>query len=138
MTAAEWERLAAALDYPEAGPPALQETYVRTFDFDPDLSLDMGWHLYGDRPERGAFLAALRADVAAAGLSEGNDLADFLPTLLRLMARRDAAAAAELAGRIAPAAERLLERLRAEPNPFVEPLEAVVRALDASRQEARP
>ena len=137
MTAADWDRLATALDYPAGGAAALQDEYVRAFDFDPECSLDMGWHLFGDRPERGAFLATLREELAAAGVSEGLELPDHLPTLLRLLGRRAATGASALAATIAPAAARLLERLRPSENAFVEPLEAVVRALEVSRQEER-
>ena len=138
MTAADWERLARSLEYPDDGPRALQEAYVETFDFDPECSLEMGWHLHGDRPERGALLARLRADLAAVQVSEGVNLPDYLPTLLRLIARCDEAAAAALAAAIAPAAAGVLDRLRARQNPFVAPLEAVVRALALPREEERP
>ena len=121
MTAADWERLAVALEYPSAGPVELQEAYVRAFDFDPDCALEMGWHLHRDRPERGAFLAALREALAAAGVDEGVNLPDYLPTLLRLVAR-DPAAGSELAAVIAPAAAQVLERVRTRSDAFVAPL----------------
>ncbi len=138
MSAVDWDRLAAALDYPAGATAALQEEYVRTFDFDPDCSLEIGWHLYGERPERGSFLAALRADLAAAGVAENGNLPDYLPTLLRLIGKGDATAGSALAATIAPAVAQLRDRVQARQNPFSEPLEAVVRALDAPRQEERP
>ena len=133
MTAAEWNRLADSLEYPRDA--ALQEAYVRTFDLDPDCSLEVGWHLFGERPERATFMATLREDLVRAGVAEDGNLPDYLPTLLRLIARHDARAASALASAIAPAASRLLVQVRAKQNPFAETLEAVVRALDASREQ---
>jgi nitrate reductase delta subunit len=135
MTNADWNRLADTLAYPENGAAPLQEAYVQAFDLDPACSLDIGWHLYGDRPERGAFLVMLRERMADAGLDEDGNLPDYLPTLLRLIGRQDAQLAAALAALIAPAASRVLERLRLQENPFAAPLEAAVRALEEARQQ---
>ena len=43
----------------------LQELYTRTFDWNPDTSLEIGWHLYGENYERGEFLVEVRAPAAA-------------------------------------------------------------------------
>ena len=139
MTAIDWDALARALEYPAAGPARLQEDYVRTFDLDPACSLDMGWHLFGERPERGAFMAALRADLAAAGVAEDGNLPDYLPTLVRLMGRTDAQAAAALAAVLAPAVAPLLEHVKARQTSFADALAAVAGALEHARlQETRP
>ena len=135
MTGGDWDRLAQALDYPAAGSPPLREDYVRTFDLDPDCSLEMGWHLWGERPERAIFMAALRDDLVRAGISEAGNLPDYLPTLLRLIGRQDPCEGAALAATIAPAAARVLERVRAKQSGFAEAIEAAVRALEASRAE---
>ena len=131
MTAAVdvWDRLADALEYPSLAPPATQERYVATFDMNPACSLDVGWHLYGDAPERGAFLATLREDLTRARVEERGDLPDHLPTLLRLIPREDDRSASQLAGLIAPAVARLRDVLMAEGNPFAEVLDAVARML---------
>jgi nitrate reductase molybdenum cofactor assembly chaperone NarJ/NarW len=106
-----------------------QERYTEVFDFDPACTLNIGWHLLGDAPERGAFLAALREDLARAGVFERDELPDYLPTLLRLIARQDDAAASELAAYIAPAVTRVRERLIASGSPFGDVLDAVTRML---------
>ena len=131
MTAAVdvWDRLADALEYPSLAPPATQERYVATFDLNPACSLDVGWHLYGDAPERGAFLATLREDLARASVEERGDLPDHLPTLLRLIPREDDQAASALADLIAPAVARLRDVLVADGNPYADTLEAVTRML---------
>ena len=139
MTAVDWNRLADALTYPTHGDAPLQEAYVSAFDFDPACSLEVGWHLYGDRPERAAFMVMLRERLAEAGVPEEGHLPDYLPTLLRLVGRQDAQLGAGLAQMIAPAAARVLARLRAQNSPFAAPLADAVSALEAVRhQEAHP
>lgn len=135
MTVVEWDRLAQSLEYPADGPSPLQEEYVRTFDLDPDCSLEMGWHLFGDRPERGAFMAALRDALAGAAVQEDGNLPDYLPSLLRLIGRLDGPAAAALAAEIAPAAARVLAQVRARQTRFADALEAAVDALETSRRQ---
>ena len=128
--ATDWDRLADAIEYPAGAPPALQEQYVETFDLDPLSTLDMGWHLFGDAPERGAWLAALRADLARAGVRETSDLPDHLPALLRLIARTDDVSASELAALLSPAVARMRDRLAAQHNPFADVIENVSRLLE--------
>jgi nitrate reductase delta subunit len=133
MTAAVdvWDRLAEALEYTNFAPPAVQERYVETFDLNPKCALDVGWHLYGEAPERGVFLSMLRDDLARAGVDEHGDLPDHLPTLLRLIPREDDKSASELAALIAPAVTRLREVLAADGNPFADVVDTVAHLLDA-------
>ena len=131
------ERFRSAMS--QGGVAVAQERYVEAFDFDPACTLDMGWHLLGDAPERGALLTILRDDLAHAAVDEGGELPDHLPALLRLIAREDEARGATLAGFIAPAVAGLHERLRARANPFGDLLDAVARMLAALHEsEARP
>lgn len=129
--AAACDRLARALEYPHGASSAIQEQYSETFDFDASCSLDIGWHLFGDAVERGALLARLREELARAGISEDGELPDHLPTLLRLLARQDAASARRLAALIAPAAACLAERLRDRGSPFSDVMDETARLLDA-------
>jgi nitrate reductase molybdenum cofactor assembly chaperone len=133
-----WDRLADALEYPSDAPAAVQEQYVAAFDLDPACSLDVGWHLFGEAPERGAFLASLREDLARAGIYERGNLPDHLPTILRLIAREDEESAAALAAIIAPAVTHLREFLRARGSPFADTIDAVARALDARQRQEEP
>jgi nitrate reductase assembly molybdenum cofactor insertion protein NarJ len=126
-----WDRLADALEYPQYAPPAVQERYVATFDLNPACALDVGWHLYGETPERGTFLSTLREALRRAGVDERGELPDHLPTLLRLIPREDEAFAGNLAARIAPVVERLRDMLGADGNPFADVIAAVARLLDA-------
>jgi nitrate reductase delta subunit len=124
---------AAVGDLPLA---VLQERYVDTFDLDPACAPELGWHLFGERYERGEWLAGLRDDLRRVGLDEGAELPDHLVNVLRLLGREDAPRAAELAAFIAPALDALHAELERRASPYrhllsaarvvlaVEPIEA--------------
>lgn len=109
------------------GARVMQERYVEAFDFDPASTLDLGWHLFGDTPDRGAFLAALREDIVRAGVFERGELPDNLAIVMRLIARLDGTAASKLAARIAPAVARVHDQLRSRNNPYADLIDAVGR-----------
>jgi nitrate reductase molybdenum cofactor assembly chaperone len=139
VTTAQWERLADGLEYPEGAPSDRQEEYVRAFDLDPACTLDIGWHLFGESPERGRFLAVLREAIGRAGVPDRGELPDYLPTLLRLIAREQPEIGCELADMIAPAVSAMRDRLQTRQNGFAEALDAVVAALARVRpQEVQP
>ena len=133
MTAAanEWDRLADALEYPEGAPPPIQEEYVDAFDLNPACTLEIGWHLFGDTPERGAFLSILREELKRAGVDEHGNLPDYLPTVLRLIGRQDEESASSLSAIIAPAVERIHEQLKERDSSFADALETVARRIGA-------
>ena len=66
---------------------ALQELYAQTFDWSPDTTLDIGWHLFGENYDRGAFLVKLRGALRTHGLAESNELPDHLSHVLPLLDR---------------------------------------------------
>lgn len=106
----------------------LQEIYTETFDLNAACSLDMGWHLFGERHERGAFLAELRPQLAAAGVEERGELPDYLPHLLMLMGRVDASHAQELRRAIEPAIQKLVAALRDRGSPYEHVVKTAVAA----------
>ena len=109
------------------GARVMQERYVEAFDFDPASTLDLGWHLFGDTPDRGAFLSALREDIVRAGVFERGELPDNLAIVMRLIARLDGTAASKLAARIAPAVARVHDHLRSRNYPYADLIDAVGR-----------
>lgn len=115
----------------DGGTGAAQELYTRTFDWSPERALEVGWHLYGEQYERGAFLVRLRGLLRGHGVEEGQELPDRLDTVLRLLSRLPAAEACELAARaVAPALARMRAGFAAEPqHPYLALLEAVGGAL---------
>ncbi len=107
----------------------MQECFTGAFDFDPKVTLDIGWHLYGDNYDRGDFLVRMREALAAHGVEEGVDLPDHLPRVLLLLARMPPDAAAELAGAsVVPAVEKILGGLDGHGTPY----EHVVRSVHAA------
>lgn len=63
----------------------LEEQYTALFDLQPDCSLHLGHHLFGEDRRRGAFMAGLAAHYRRRNFSCGNELPDHLPVLLRYL-----------------------------------------------------
>jgi nitrate reductase molybdenum cofactor assembly chaperone NarJ/NarW len=154
-----WDRLAAALDYPEQAFPGalaacreavaglsadaaaevrafeeatghlplarLQELYVESFDLDPQCSLDLSWHRFGDSRQRGEMLAALREDLRRVGVPETGELPDHLSHVLMLLAREEPERAEPLGRLILSALEPVEQALRRRQSPYVHLLQAV-------------
>lgn len=110
----------------------LQERFVEAFDLDPDCAPDLGWHLFGERYERGEWLAGLRADLRRVGLEPSTELPDHLTNVLRLLAHDQPAKAQELAQVVAPAFETLHAGLERRESPFRHALAAVREIVAAS------
>lgn len=112
-------------------PSEAQELYTRTFDWSPERALELGWHLFGEQYERGAFLVRMRALLRAHGVEEGSELPDRLGSVLRLLGRmppREAEALA--AGPVQAALARIRAGFADEPaHPYLGVLAAVERAL---------
>ena len=109
-------------------PVALEELFARTFDWSTTVGLEVGWHLYGEQYDRGAFLVRMRERLRAAGIEEGCDLPDHLGSCLRLLGRIPAEEAAELARTsILPATAKILVGFGEDPNPYA----SVIRAVQA-------
>jgi len=87
-----------------------EELYVRTFDANAERALEVGWQVFGEQYERGAFLVDLRGRMRDLGVAETTELPDHLTQVLRLLARMDEDAARTLVDR---AVTRSLDRVRA-------------------------
>jgi len=96
----------------------LQALYTETFDFSERCTLDIGWHLFGDRHERGMFLSGLRPELAAAGIDERLELPDHLPHVLMLLSRSDPSTAPQLRAMVRSAVERLTANLQERQSPY--------------------
>lgn len=100
-------------------PGELEEQYTRTFDINPLASLEVGWHLYGEAYERGAFLVAMRERLRQNGIGETGELPDHLVHALLLVAvagREEADEFVRIA--LAPAMAKMLEGLAGKDTPY--------------------
>ena len=113
---ADFERFAAGVRGRSMA--QLQELYTETLDLNAGCTLDLGWHLFGERYERGAFLADLRPELQAAGIEDRHELPDYFPYLLRLIDKADPRRATALRHVIQPAVETLAAGLRDRHSPY--------------------
>ncbi len=67
----------------------VEERYTGLFDLNPVCTLHVGFQLFGETYQRGEFLAHLSRELREAGVPAGHELADHLPTVLRLLAAVD-------------------------------------------------
>lgn len=116
-----------ALHLDERGKNACEESYTRLFDLSPVCTLHLGYQIFGDSYERGELLARLVPEIRRSAVSLDGELPDFLPILLRLLARlaedEDRAPLVELL--FLPA----LEKMRSALEESADPWSAVLRAL---------
>lgn len=61
-----------------------EEAFTRTFDINPAVALEVGFHLFGLAYQRGQFLARVQQALTEHGLSCGSELPDHLTVLLEL------------------------------------------------------
>jgi nitrate reductase delta subunit len=102
----------------------LQEHYTAVFDMNPSASLNLTWHLMGDREDRGRALADLLAVYLQAGFEPAvNELPDFLPLLLEFMAAAPQAETHAPVMRCLAAVPALAGRLKESGSIYAVPLE---------------
>ncbi|MHC5011468.1 MAG: nitrate reductase molybdenum cofactor assembly chaperone [Planctomycetota bacterium] len=109
---------------------ALEERFTRTFDWSPERCLEIGWHLYGENYDRGAFLVQMRDLLRHAGLDESGELPDHLGRLLLAVARLPADDTEPLVReRLIPALEKIRAGFKDDDNPFADVVRATHIAL---------
>jgi nitrate reductase delta subunit len=123
---ADFARGVAGLEVAE-----LQELYTRTFDLNPVCALEVGYHLFGDTYKRGLFLARLRETEESYELGQERQLPDFLPVMLRLVARLEDAElrGALVADCLMPAALKMTGALERGASPYAGLVRAVASVL---------
>jgi nitrate reductase delta subunit len=114
----------------------LEELFTRTFDINPVCSLELGWHLYGETYERGAFMVQMRDVLRRCAVEESSELPDHLShALLALGRMRDDEADAFVRTRLHKALGKMLEGFSSEGNPYQHVMRT---AHDLSKQFALP
>lgn len=108
----------------------LQEQYTAVFDLNPSASLNLTFHLMGDREERGRALAALSDLYRQAGYEPlAGELPDFLPLLLEFLAISPEAETHGLVQRCLSAVPAITGRLAEAGSPYAAPLQLLSRVL---------
>lgn len=102
----------------------LQEHYTALFDLNPETSLNLTYHLMGDREDRGRALAGLIEIYHQAGFEPAaGDLPDYLPLMLEFLAMTPESINAPLISRCLAAVSGLAGRLRERGSMYAVPLE---------------
>jgi len=115
---------------------AQQELFTATFDLNPSCALEVGWHLFGENYERGAFLVKMRRQLTRFGLSDSGELPDHLTHVLAVLGRMPAEEAEEFAcACLLPALGKMRANLAGKSNPFESALDAI--ALLVERRHGR-
>lgn len=154
--AAEAEQCRGALkeDYPEAeaamarfaawlsgcSGSEVEEEFGRTFDLNPACCAEIGWHLFGERYDRGSFLVWLRSRLREVGVEEEGELPDHLVHVLPLLGRLEYEEAKRLAGQALQPAVKKMASCLGDKNSFrllIEAMDHIV-AADFGPGEAGP
>ncbi len=108
----------------------VEELYTRTFDINPACTLELGWILYGQQYERGAFLVRMRELLRSHEVEERGELPDHLTYVLRALSRMaENEALAFCQKEVLPAVTKMREGFADSDNPYTSVLEAVLSAL---------
>jgi nitrate reductase delta subunit len=97
----------------------LQEGFTQTFDLNPVCALEVGWQLFGEEYERGAFMVRMRQLLREHGIDERGELPDHLSSLLAVLARLEPGQAqAFAADALVPAVEKMVAAIEKSDSPF--------------------
>lgn len=126
--------LAPLVELVETGAPgAIEELYTRSFDMNPTCALELGWHLYGEDYDRGAFLVTVRELMRLHGVEENGELPDHLTHILPLVTRLEPDEGRRFSQRQAlPAIERVVANFTEEDHPYRALLHGVRSVLEAT------
>ena len=117
----------------------LQEVYTATFDLQPECTLNLGYHLFGEDQRRGMFLAKLKELFGRAAIDTGSELPDHLCHLLRYVAARPESeeSRAIVADCLLPAVSKIALCTRQKSDPYQPVLEALLLWLE-HQSESEP
>jgi nitrate reductase assembly molybdenum cofactor insertion protein NarJ len=97
----------------------LQEKFTQTFDMSPTTSLDLGWHLYGEAYERGAFMLKIRELLRMQGIEETSELPDHLTHVLAAMDGLSNVDCADFVHKyVQPALIKIMDGFKDSNNPY--------------------
>jgi nitrate reductase molybdenum cofactor assembly chaperone NarJ/NarW len=104
----------------ELGISRLQEAYTSVFDFQPECTLNLSYHLFGEDQRRGIFLAKLKELYQVSGIETGTELPDHLYYLLRYVAidLKSEESKAIINDCLLPAISNILQGMRGKSDPY--------------------
>ena len=110
----------------------LQESYTSTFDLQPECTLNLGYHLFGEDQRRGMFLAKLKEFYQKADIDTGSELPDHLCHLLRYVAARPESeeSRAMVADCLLPALAKIAQGMKHKADPYQLLLDALLFCLE--------
>lgn len=121
-------------------PGKLEEIYAAAFDLQPDCTLNLGHHLFGEDWKRSLFLIELKAMFQRHGVDAGAELPDHLCWMLRLLAAApgDQETLELLTTCLLPGLRALQQKLQDATNPYRALLEALYLGLNDAQTRAMP
>jgi nitrate reductase delta subunit len=133
------ERLSSFLAHMKTEPLlSLQEHYTAVFDLNPSTSLNLTWHLLGDREDRGRALAELLEVYRHAGLEPAvNELPDHLPLLLEFLSVAPQAMSDPMVSRCLSAVPALFEGIREQCSIYAAPVEVLCGVVPEATSDAQ-
>ena len=115
----------------------LEELFVGTFDFKATCALEVGWHLYGEDYQRGAFLVKMRSELRRLGIPESGELPDHLTHVLMVLGRLETDEANDMALHyVIPAMTKMLSGFEQKGSPYEFLLKAISSTLEKSCQDS--
>ncbi len=97
----------------------LEESFTRTFDLNPAACAEVGWHLFGERYDRGSFMVWMREQLRRQGVTETHELPDHLVHVLPVLGRMEAEEQQRFATQaVEPALAVMITKVTEESNPF--------------------
>ncbi len=122
-----------------AGTPVtgLQEAFTQTFDLNPVCALEVGWQLFGEEYERGAFLVHARQLLRDHGIQETGELPDHLSSMLALLPRLPVEHAHKVAAdALVPAVGKMATAIEASTSPFRPLVRVIARMLAVAAERS--
>lgn len=112
----------------ELGTSRLQEIYASAFDMQPECTLNLSYHLFGEDQRRGLFLAKLKELYEQAGVDPGSELPDHLCLMLRYLGTEAGMAAKNdlIVDCLLPAVSKIRRGVDEAANPYRYLLDALL------------
>ncbi|MFQ5498845.1 MAG: nitrate reductase molybdenum cofactor assembly chaperone [Candidatus Zixiibacteriota bacterium] len=105
----------------------LEELYTRTFEINPVCTMEIGWHLFGERYERGAFLVKMRQAMRQFQLAESAELPDHLIHVLQVLGRMAPDEATTFVSEaVMPAIDKMMDGFKDKDNVYRAVLQGIV------------